>query len=241
MALVLPAVTAEPTATSQERNVDGVPLPLIVAGYLTAVLLGGFGSAVGASLTGDPEGAGALLIGQVGFWAGLLAASLAARRLTTVCVVGGLGEEWRWRDLGPGVAVGAITQLVLLPLLYLPLTPFVDADELAAPAEDLLDRVSGGAVVAMGVGVVVIAPIVEELFFRGVLLRTLSARWGALVAVVSTSLVFGATHFQLLQLPGLTLAGLVFATAVVRTGRLGAAIAVHVGFNATTFLALTVW
>ena len=61
---------------------------------------------------------------------------------------------------------------------------------------------------------------------------------GAVARVVQSALFFGATHFQPLQFAGLTAAGLVFAAAVVRTGWLGSAIAVHVGFNATTFTAL---
>lgn len=51
-------------------------------------------------------------------------------------------------------------------------------------------------------------------------------------------MVFGVTHFQPLQFVALTAAGLMFAGAAVRTGRLAAAIAVHAGFNATTFVAL---
>src|SRR3546814_13149860 len=84
----------------------------------------------------------------------------------------------------------------------------------------------------MGVGVVVVAPVVEELFFRGLLLGTVRERWGTFAAVIGSSVFFGATHFQPLQFAGLTAAGLVFAAAVVKTGRLGSAIEVHVGFNA---------
>lgn len=88
------------------------------------------------------------------------------------------------------------------------------------------------------VAVVLVAPVVEELFFRGLLLGALRRRWGTGVAVVGSSLVFGVTHFQPLQFVALTAAGLMFAGAAVRTGRLAAAIAVHAGFNATTFVAL---
>ena len=91
---------------------------------------------------------------------------------------------------------------------------------------------------AMGAAVIVVAPVVEELFFRGLLLGEMQRRWGTAAAVAASSVVFGATHFQPLQFPGLTAAGAVFAIAAVRTRRLGPAIAVHAGFNATTFVAL---
>ena len=137
-----------------------------------------------------------------------------------------------------GLVLGVTTQLVLLPLLYLPFRSWFDEDDLSAPAEDLLADFNGILLVLMGVGVVLVAPVVEELFFRGLLLGTVRERWGTFAAVIGSSVFFGATHFQPLQFAGLTAAGLVFAAAVVKTGRLGSAIAVHVGFNATTFAAL---
>lgn len=90
----------------------------------------------------------------------------------------------------------------------------------------------------MAVGVIVIAPVVEELFFRGLLLGAMRGRWGTVIAVAGSAVVFGATHFQPLQFPALAVAGAVFATAAVRNGRLGPAVAAHAGFNATTFVAL---
>ena len=65
--------------------------------------------------------------------------------------------------------------------------------------------------------VVIAAPIVEELFYRGLLLRALERRVGNGWAVVWCGLIFGASHFELLQLPAL---------AVVRhgPGRPGAAV-----------------
>lgn len=57
--------------------------------------------------------------------------------------------------------------------------------------------------------------------------------------IVASSLFFGATHLQP-RFPGLALAGLLFAAAVAQIGLLGTVIAVHAGFNATTFSALVV-
>lgn len=109
---------------------------------------------------------------------------------------------------------------------------------LSGPARDLLEGVSGARLIAMAVAVIVLAPIVEEIFFRGLLLYAIRCRWGTAAAVAGSSAVFGATHFQPLLLPGLTLAGAVFAVAAVRGGRLGPAITVHAAFNATTVVVL---
>ena len=51
------------------------------------------------------------------------------------------------------------------------------------------------------------------------------------------SLVFAGSHFQLLPFPGLLAFGIVAGIVAHRTGRLGPAIALHVGFNLTTVVA----
>lgn len=227
-----------PGATSPGESLS---LIQVLAGYVAAVLAASVTGGLAMVAAGDQDSVWVLAISQLGFWAGLGAVvAFARRRSDEQLAADHLHEEVRMRDLVGGVIVGVFTQLILLPALYLPLRAFIDDDELSAPAENLIDRVDGVGLVLMGLGVVIVAPIVEELYFRGLLLRTIERRWGIAVAVIGSSLFFGATHFQLLQLPGLTLAGLVFAMAVVRTKRIGAAIAVHVGFNATTFALLTV-
>lgn len=231
-------------ATGQDPPVDVAERPFsvlqVLAGYLIAVIVAGLTGGVATALSGDEEGVVALLAGQIGFWTVLLGVvALGWNRSGSGAAAGHLARQVRWVDLG-GVGVGVLTQIVVLPALYFPFRSFFHDDELSAPAEDLLSTVDGGGLVVMGIGVVVVAPIVEELFFRGLLLDTIRRRWGTATAVVASSLFFGAIHLQPLQFAGLTMAGLVFAVAVVRTGRIGTAIAVHAGFNATTFVALVV-
>ena len=229
-------------AGSEGSAIDGrhpVTVLWVMAGYLMAVVAASVTGAVGAAVGADgPDSPAALLSGQAGFWVVLIGTVVLAQR-RGAAVWGGFAREVWARDLVVGVVVGVATQLVLLPALYLPLRSVIDVDELSAPAEDLLGGLGGASLIAIGIGVVFVAPVVEELFFRGLLLRALAARWSMATGVIGSAVIFGATHFQPLQFPGLVLAGLVFAGAVVRAGRLGASIAVHVGFNATTFLLLT--
>jgi membrane protease YdiL (CAAX protease family) len=85
----------------------------------------------------------------------------------------------------------------------------------------------------------VMAAVFEEIFYRGLLQRALLKRGlHPVVAVGTTSVLFAATHFQLLQLPGLVVAGVVFGTLAHRAGRLGPAIAAHLTFNMVTVIAL---
>ena len=83
-----------------------------------------------------------------------------------------------------------------------------------------------------------IAPICEEVFFRGLLFRSFEKRLGAWWALGLSSVLFAATHGQLLQFVPLIAAGAVFGYLVVRTGRLGPAIVAHMAFNLTTVVSL---
>jgi len=90
---------------------------------------------------------------------------------------------------------------------------------------------------------VVLAPLAEELFFRGMLQsmlrRVIGRPWPA---VVITSAAFAAVHFSTLQdIPALFVLSLVLGYNYERTGRLTAAVAIHALFNgiAITLMALS--
>lgn len=211
---------------------------MAVAGYVAAIVVSVLAGGIAASVTGDADGVATMVAGQVGFWAVLVATVLHEAPARGRPLAERLGLRFRWVDVPVGVCVGVATQLLVIPALYLPFRSLLDDDDLSGPARDLLSSASGLGLAVIGVSVVVVAPVVEELFFRGLLLGAMQRRWGAVTAVVASSVVFGATHFQPLLLPALATAGAVFAVSAVRTGRLGTAIAVHMAFNATTFVAV---
>ncbi len=136
-----------------------------------------------------------------------------------------------------GVPAGIVAQLVVIPVLYVPITRLWSVD-VSDPARQRVDEAAGGWLLLFVVVVVLGAPLFEEIFFRGALLGVLRHRYVSVVGVVASSLVFGATHFQIMLLPGLAAAGLVFAFLADRTGRLGPAVWAHVAFNATTVVML---
>ena len=59
------------------------------------------------------------------------------------------------------------------------------------------------------------------------------------VAVLLDGLLFGASHAELAQLPGLVAVGVVLSLCYVWTGRLGLSILTHVGFNSVAIAAYT--
>jgi membrane protease YdiL (CAAX protease family) len=183
-----------------------------------------------------------LAVLQVPLWAGYLGVTLWATSTKGHGVVDDLGVHATALDALVGLTIGIGTQLLVLPALYVPIFWLTgsDTDELSRPAEQLAERAGSPPswlLFALLVGIC--APLVEELFYRGLLLRSLLKRGlSTVVAVVVTAAVFAAIHFQLLQFAGLFVFGLIAGTLAVRAGRLGPAIWAHIGFNMTTVVLL---
>lgn len=83
---------------------------------------------------------------------------------------------------------------------------------------------------------VVIAPVTEELLFRGLILRSLNARYGSTPAILLSALMFGAFHFDPQALVFASLVGLLLGWIALRTRSTMPSIALHAGFNAVPVL-----
>ncbi len=170
---------------------------------------------------------------------------MVAARLKGNGVVADFGFRAKLVDPAIGLGVGLGTQFILVPALYIPIFWLFDvtSNDLEEPARGLTDRATDPFGVVLLVLVVGIgAPIIEELFYRGLLFRSLERRFGeGWVPVAGSAALFAASHFQPLQFPALALLGVVLALLVRRTGRLGPAIATHMVFNlvTVTFLVLS--
>jgi len=154
-----------------------------------------------------------------------------------------------WPDIPLGIVVGVASQYLLVPLLELPLLPFVPHlfHRLSGPANNLTNHVHGPGLIVLALLVCVGSPAVEELFFRGLLLRALlgrfsgaPARLGPLAAILLTGAIFGLAHFEALQFLALAGFGVVLCVLAWRTGRLGASFVAHMSFNAVTIVAIAV-
>jgi membrane protease YdiL (CAAX protease family) len=183
----------------------------------------------------------ALPVLNLGLWVGYLLGPVWYRRAVGWTL-------WDRRELGMtgqqaglAVAVGVGLQLVVLPALYFLLGLFIDADP-GASARELVDRVDGPLDVAwLVLSVLVVAPLVEEWFFRGLLLPAMAHKMGLAGAAVGSSVVFALVHQIPVVMPGLFVVALVLALLVQRTGRLGPAIVAHLAFNAVTVVQLLVF
>ena len=91
-------------------------------------------------------------------------------------------------------------------------------------------------VALMTVNAVVLAPLWEELIFRGLFFGLLMSRWGTLAALVVTSLVFAGYHFSLTAFLPLFCVGMALGYVYSRTRSIYFAILAHAIFNGVNLL-----
>jgi uncharacterized protein len=200
---------------------------------LILVALGGGDAATEVSF-------GVLAVALSGAWASyLIGMWLASQRAGSASMVADYGISFRWVDL-LGLAVGAGAQLVVIRVVYLPLEALwpdtFTQDRLTENAQDLVDRAGGASALLLAAVVVIGAPLVEELFYRGLLQRSLADRFNEGMVLVAVAVVFAGVHFRPVEFPGLFVFGLILGWLALRARRLGPAITAHVGFNLTGLL-----
>jgi len=223
------------------RRID---VPLAFLTWLVSWLLGQIVALIVFSIGGyedvDEVPIWVLFVSQVLVWAVFLAGMvLASRREGSGSFVRDYQVRAKAVDV-LGVPIGVLTQLVLVPLIYIPLEQLWEnvftEERLTETAKDLVDRASGGSMVLLVLTVCVGAPIVEELVYRGLLQGSFAARFNHVPALLASSTLFMLVHFRPVEYPGLFAIGLVCGACALTTGRLGMAIACHAGFNATGLL-----
>jgi CAAX protease family protein len=221
-----------------------VDVPVAIVTWLGAFLVGQLVSAVVIGASGaediDDVAIPTLFAGVAATWIAYLAGMWAAsRRSGSGDFIEDYAVRFRGVDL-VGVPIGVLTQLVLVPLVYLPLREiwpdtFSD-DRLSENAEKLADRASGATMLLLVLMVCVGAPIVEELVYRGLLQGSFSARFNHILAWVAASAWFALIHFRPVEYPGLFTFGLVAGACLLATRRLGMSMATHLAFNVTGLL-----
>lgn len=163
---------------------------------------------------------------------------------------------FRRREITPGevglvpVSRGTLGRMVLLALLLQFLVGLVVL--LTAPL--LGDPPSAGEQLALEEGTsiseveiallildaAIVAPIVEELVFRGFLYRYLRARWGIASSVVASSLIFAVVHPALPLMPAIFLLGVALATVAERYSSLYPGMLIHGIHNGIAVIAVVV-
>jgi membrane protease YdiL (CAAX protease family) len=152
--------------------------------------------------------------------------------------------SWGWdRTDWIGILIGAGLQIGLSVIAYWLVVELFGGEP---PTQDVVEAaaeaISGPERLLVFVGVVMLGPFAEEVVFRGILLGALRQRRTDRSAIVISAAAFAALHLMdpnaVLAVPFLFVLGLVMGSAVVTTGRLARAVAIHAGFNLVSVLAL---
>jgi len=147
----------------------------------------------------------------------------------------GLRRSRFWPTVG-WAALGLFS-FYLLAAIY---SAVVQPDAEQTVAQDLGGDEGTIGLIAAGFMVVCVAPVAEELFFRGFFYRALRSRYSVLGAALIDGLVFGAIHWDFsgdgaLILPPLAALGLMFCLVYEKTGSLYPVIALHAINNSIAY------
>lgn len=145
-----------------------------------------------------------------------------------------LGMRLSWSDVGWGFGAGVVG-LVLAAVVAL-ITQAIAGDFSSAAGDVALELRSEGpfwVLVIFALMVMVGAPIVEEIAFRGMLFNSLRKKGlGAAWTIAITAVVFSVFHFEPIRFFLLLPIGVVYGWVRWKTGSLGASMVAH-GVNNT--------
>lgn len=149
------------------------------------------------------------------------------------------------RELGIGAVLGIGATFALGILVAFVLQPLFRAivDREVTPAEQVGSDIHGWEAIVFVLAVVVVAPVVEEFFFRGLFFRTLRDRYGFWVGALGSAGLFALLHSgagslaaNLMLQIAIGIFGVGLAAMVEWRGTLAANVAAHAAFNLVTVL-----
>ena len=139
-----------------------------------------------------------------------------------------------------GIPLGIFCQVVLMNVVNWPLNKWFpdtfNPQRIETRARDMVDAADGAWFIVLFVVVVVGAPLVEELVYRGFIQGGLQARLGSTWALIITAAWFTVVHLEPIEFPGLFAFALVLGFCYRRTQRVGLSMVTHLAFNATGLL-----
>jgi membrane protease YdiL (CAAX protease family) len=168
--------------------------------------------------------------GYLVLWVPLIAAVVVATRRrserdsdgSTILIRFGI----TWMDVLVGAFVGLLLRTVIIVIELFSIGNVTSSASMFRVDHDLLWFAT--AIIAP----VLFAPIVEELFFRGLVLPAIGTNW---IGIVGSAVIFSAVHlvtgFHPITAVSTFIVGVAFGILAVRTGRLGASITAHMVYN----------
>lgn len=203
-----------------------------------------------AALSGDVVLPGMMM--QFGLWAALIMLWVKAFERRSFASMGFTATGWLGRYVrGLFVGVGLVLLLGGVMAALTTLAPDAVPEsmrDMALPEDADWSALAGSVFIGFALMALVTFLIqggAEEVIFRGWMMSTLTARWGAVAAIIVSSIVFGAFHlhvmvsgvtYGLMAVFGVTATGLFFALYAYAERGIWGAMAGHGTFNAAATL-----
>jgi membrane protease YdiL (CAAX protease family) len=134
-----------------------------------------------------------------------------------------------------GWIFAALVAYLVLTSIY---TVLVDppSEQLPSGLEDADQNVL--LAVATGILLIVVAPLAEEVFFRGFLYQAFRNSFGVLPGALLSALIFGAIHLEFFKLVQLAILGVILALLFEKTRSLWSPITLHAVNNTLAYIYL---
>lgn len=210
---------------------------VIFLGTILFVLGGLYGMAALAEYFGAEKGqltvAGIILncFFSLGLTGGILL-FLALRGVNPVEVFGLQRFSWKMAAIAIGLLVAAYPLIILAQaIVYHFTSPEARPQEVVT---FLVESQSWGERIAIGVLAIGIAPLTEELIFRGYLYGVIRRYRNRFWAILVSAAIFAAIHVHLPAMPGLFILAVLLAVAYEWSGSLWTSILMHACFNAVS-------
>lgn len=86
--------------------------------------------------------------------------------------------------------------------------------------------------------VCILAPIIEEILMRGFLLDGLSVKYGKIIALFLSALLFALLHFNMVQTLSAFICGIVLGLLYLYTGSILCCMITHIGYNLISYITM---
>ena len=150
--------------------------------------------------------------------------------------------QWRSRPYSSAIRSAVAGWLMVTPVVMLTGWLLVRLVGDPSGSNPLLELVLASrdplALALLAFTAVILAPLFEEIIFRGALLPVLARRLGSSWGVLLSALFFAMAHISLGELAPLTVLGIGLALVRLSSGRLLPSVLMHGLWNAVTFLNL---
>jgi uncharacterized protein len=148
----------------------------------------------------------------------------------------------RGYNFQPGTArVMVLLAICVIALQIGILSPIVELIPMPEMIKKIFEDLAGRTDVFSFIAIVIAAPILEELLFRGIVLHGLLKRYSPVRSIIISSMLFGIVHLNPWQFIPAFILGILSGWVYSRTGKLTLSILIHMVNNLMAFISMTFW